>query len=192
MHAGSDVRTTRSAAAHSASTAWALRCIPAVRARASPSKLPCDDSRVEVLSSRILLRPADLCLSRRFYRDVLGFETKPGAAFATDKTIASLIDATGARWRINSARVPGTAIEWELIEFKDITRKPFQLAVPDAGSPAVSVVVKDMPSALDAVKAGGGTVVTVGGKPIPLGKTSLVFVRDPNGFLIELMQGSAQ
>jgi catechol 2,3-dioxygenase-like lactoylglutathione lyase family enzyme len=79
-----------------------------------------------------------------------------------------------------------------LIEFKDIARKPFQLAVPDAGSPAVSVVVKDMPSALEAVKAGGGTVVTVGGKPIPLGKTSLVFVRDPNGFLIELMQGSAQ
>jgi catechol 2,3-dioxygenase-like lactoylglutathione lyase family enzyme len=32
----------------------------------------CEDSRVDILSSRILLRPSDLDLSRRFYRDVLG------------------------------------------------------------------------------------------------------------------------
>jgi catechol 2,3-dioxygenase-like lactoylglutathione lyase family enzyme len=32
----------------------------------------CEDGGVEVLSSRILLRPADLGRSRHFYRDVLG------------------------------------------------------------------------------------------------------------------------
>jgi catechol 2,3-dioxygenase-like lactoylglutathione lyase family enzyme len=32
----------------------------------------CEDRGVEVLSSRILLRPVDLDRSRRFYRDVLG------------------------------------------------------------------------------------------------------------------------
>lgn len=32
----------------------------------------CQDGRVDVLSSRILLRPADLGRSREFYRDVLG------------------------------------------------------------------------------------------------------------------------
>jgi predicted enzyme related to lactoylglutathione lyase len=32
----------------------------------------CEDAGVEVLSSRILLRPADLARSRQFYRDVLG------------------------------------------------------------------------------------------------------------------------
>jgi predicted enzyme related to lactoylglutathione lyase len=32
----------------------------------------CQDGGVDVLSSRILLRPADLGRSRRFYRDVLG------------------------------------------------------------------------------------------------------------------------
>jgi predicted enzyme related to lactoylglutathione lyase len=32
----------------------------------------CDDNKVEVLSSRILLRPADLGRSHHFYRDVLG------------------------------------------------------------------------------------------------------------------------
>jgi catechol 2,3-dioxygenase-like lactoylglutathione lyase family enzyme len=34
--------------------------------------LGCEDGGVDVLSSRILLRPADLDRSRRFYRDVLG------------------------------------------------------------------------------------------------------------------------
>jgi catechol 2,3-dioxygenase-like lactoylglutathione lyase family enzyme len=32
----------------------------------------CQDCSVEILSSRILLRPSDLDRSRRFYRDVLG------------------------------------------------------------------------------------------------------------------------
>src|ERR1700683_3787830 len=34
--------------------------------------LGCQDRSVEILSSRILLRPTDLGRSRRFYRDVLG------------------------------------------------------------------------------------------------------------------------
>jgi len=156
---------------------------------ALPSTAPANSN---IQGARIGLTIQDTAQSLKFYRDVLGFETKPAASFATDKTIASLIDAVGAQWRINSAKVPGTAVEWELIEFKDIARKPFQLAVPDAGSPAVSVIVKDVPAAMEAVKAGGGSIVTAGGKPIEFNKTPLVFVRDPNGFLIELMQGAAQ
>ncbi len=49
----------------------------------------CEDGGVEVLSSRILLRPADLGRSRHFYRDVLGLAiyrefgplADPGAVF---------------------------------------------------------------------------------------------------------------
>jgi predicted enzyme related to lactoylglutathione lyase len=40
-----------------------------------PSGAGCQDSGVDVLSSRILLRPADLGRSRHFYRDVLGLAT---------------------------------------------------------------------------------------------------------------------
>jgi catechol 2,3-dioxygenase-like lactoylglutathione lyase family enzyme len=39
---------------------------------ASPCSRPARIGKVEVLSSRILLRPTDLDRSRRFYRDVLG------------------------------------------------------------------------------------------------------------------------
>ncbi len=127
----------------------------------------------------------------KFYHDVLGFETKPAAPeFATDKTIASLIDAVGAQWRISSAKIPGTSVDWELLEFKGVKRTPFRLAVPDVGSPAVSVMVKDVNAALEAVKAGGGSVVTAGGQPVKLGPAIGIFVRDPNGLLIELIPAS--
>src|SRR6266851_2513958 len=43
------------------------KCLTARTAAAN-----CQDRGMEVLSSRILLRPADLDQSRRFYRDVLG------------------------------------------------------------------------------------------------------------------------
>jgi catechol 2,3-dioxygenase-like lactoylglutathione lyase family enzyme len=54
-----------------------------------PRDVECQTRSVEVLSSRILLRPADLDRSRRFYRDVLGLAvyrefgpaTDPGVVF---------------------------------------------------------------------------------------------------------------
>jgi len=127
----------------------------------------------------------------KFYHDVLGFETKPAPAeFATDKTIATLIDAPGAHWRISSGKVPGTSVDWEFLEFKGVKRTRFHLAVPDVGSPSVSVMVKDVKAALEAVKAGGGSVVTAGGEPVKLGNAIGIFVRDPNGLLIELIPGT--
>lgn len=123
-----------------------------------------------------------------FYHDVLGFETKPAAAeYQTNATIASLIDAKGAHWRISSAKVPGSETGLELLEFKDVPRKEFALRVPDIGAPAISVHVKDVESTMKAVAAGGGSIVTRGGEPVKLGPAKGVFVRDPNGLLIELI-----
>ncbi len=141
-----------------------------------------------ILGGRIGVTIKDTDQSMKFYHDVLGFETKPGApAFATDATIASLIDAKGAHWRISSAKVPGSPVEFEMLEFKNVARKPFSLRVPDPGSPAVSIHVKDVESAMKAVAAGGGSIVTRGGEPVKLGPARGVFVRDPNGLLIELI-----
>jgi catechol 2,3-dioxygenase-like lactoylglutathione lyase family enzyme len=144
-----------------------------------------------VTGGRIGLTIENTDQTLKFYHDVLGFETKPAAAaFSTDKTIASLIDAVGAQWRISSAKVPGTSVDWELLEFKGVARKPFRLAVPDVGSPAVSVYVKDVNAAIEAVKAGGGSIVTTGGQAVKLGNATGIFVRDPNGFLLELIPGA--
>jgi catechol 2,3-dioxygenase-like lactoylglutathione lyase family enzyme len=141
-----------------------------------------------ILGGRIGVTIKDTDQTMKFYHDVLGFETKPAPPeFATNNTIASLIDAKGAHWRISSAKVPGTSVDFELLEFKDVPRKPFDLRVPDAGSPAVSIRVKDVEAGMKAVAAGGGSIVTRGGEPVKLGPGVGVFVRDPNGLLIELI-----
>jgi catechol 2,3-dioxygenase-like lactoylglutathione lyase family enzyme len=153
-----------------------------------PSDAPASSN---VTGGRIGLTIENTDQTLKFYHDVLGFETKPApATFATDKTIASLIDAEGAQWRISSAKVPGTSVDWELLEFKGVARKPFHQAVPDIGSPAVSVHVKDVNAAIEAVKAGGGSIVTTGGQAVKLGNATGIFVRDPNGFLLELIPGA--
>jgi len=141
-----------------------------------------------IIGARIGETIKDTDQTMKFYHDVLGFETKPAPPdFQTDATIASLINAKGAHWRISSAKVPGSDISFELLEFKDVPRKDFAPHVPDPGSPAVSIHVKDVESTMKAVAAGGGSIVTRGGEPVKLGPAAGVFVRDPNGLLIELI-----
>jgi len=150
-----------------------------------PSTAPANSN---VVGGRIGVTIQDTDQTMKFYHDVLGFETKPAApAFQTNATIASLINAKGAQWRISTAKVPGSPVDFEFLEFKDVPRKPFSLRVPDPGSPAVSIHVKDVKAAMKAVAAGGGSIVTRGGEPVKLGPGMGVFVRDPNGLLIELI-----
>ena len=152
---------------------------------APKSTAPADSN---ILGGRIGETIKDTDQTLKFYHDVLGFETKPAApAFATNPTVASLIDAKGAHWRISSAKVPGSDVNFELLEFKDVPRKSFDLRVPDPGSPAVSIHVKDVEATMKAVAAGRGSIVTRGGEPVKLGPGVGVFVRDPNGLLIELI-----
>jgi catechol 2,3-dioxygenase-like lactoylglutathione lyase family enzyme len=143
-----------------------------------------------VIGARIAITVENLDQTLKFYHDVLGFETKPAPQFTTDKAIATLIDAEGAQWRIGTAKIPGSPVSWEFLEFKDVPRTPFHLSIPDIGSPAVSMRVQDLNASIAAVKAAGGSVVTVGGQPVKLGPMMAIFVRDPNGFLIELIPGT--
>jgi catechol 2,3-dioxygenase-like lactoylglutathione lyase family enzyme len=153
-----------------------------------PSDAPANSN---VVGGHIGITIADTDQTLKFYHDVLGLDIKPAApAFATNKTIASLIDAPGAQWRISTGHVPGSPVELEFLEFKDVKRTPVRWNNPDIGSPTVSVQVKDVQAAMDAVKNGGGSVYTQGGEPVKLGQRLAVFVRDPNGVLIELLPGA--
>ena len=125
----------------------------------------------------------------RFYRDVLGFDPQPGTSFIRDKSLAGLVGVPAtARFRISMANVPGSSVRWDLIEFKDTDRKPFHPKTSDPGAPVWSLRVRDVDAALKAVKASGGVIATIGGEPVKVGPGRNVFVRDPDGFLLELAQ----
>jgi predicted enzyme related to lactoylglutathione lyase len=62
------------------------------------------------------------------------------------------------------------------------------LRIPDPGSPALSLRVAGLDDLLKRVTAAGYKVITLGGQPINLGATRNVFVEDPNGAAVELIE----
>jgi predicted enzyme related to lactoylglutathione lyase len=71
-----------------------------------PPDTTCQDRNVDVLSSRILLRPADLRHSRRFYRDVLGLAVYREFGPAADPGVVFFL---GSGFLEVSGHGPGTA-----------------------------------------------------------------------------------
>ncbi len=126
-----------------------------------------------------------------FYRDVLGFDPQPGTSFKRDKILTDLVGVPAkAQFRISMANVPGSSVHWEFIEFKNVDRKPFHLNTSDPGAPVFSLRVRDVDATLKAVHAGGGMIVSIGSQPIKVGSGRNIFVRDPDGFLLELAQNA--
>ncbi len=119
------------------------------------------------------------------YVSQLGFETKLSKWDGKDPALKAF-GTPGSQYRSRSVQVPDFSLRWSFYEWKGIDRKPWKLRIPDPGSPAVGVEVRDIDAAVATIKAAGGTVITPGGSvPLP-GGGKLGFVRDPNGVLIEL------
>ena len=58
----------------------------------------------------------------KFYNELLGFDQRLGASF-NDNQASSTAGAPGASFRQSTARIPGTAVPFTLIQFKNIERK---------------------------------------------------------------------
>ncbi len=119
-----------------------------------------------------------------FYRDAFGFTVKT-TSWSSDWNAA--LATPGAQVRTAEVSVPGTMLSWTFFEFKNVDRKSYTARIPDPGAPAIGLQVRDIDAAIAAVKAAGGTSVTVGGS-VKLGNGKVGFVRDPNGLLVELAQ----
>ena len=125
-----------------------------------------------------------------FYRDVIGLELpgKPGA-FSANPAVLNLMNTPGAQNRYTILGVPGSTMGVEIIEFKDIDRKPVQPRFQDPGAASLILTVCDMDAIVARVKKAGAHINTAGGVPpiIPVGG-KVIFIQDPDGFFIELSQ----
>jgi hypothetical protein len=103
--------------------------------------------------------------------------------------VANLIGLPGAQWRITHGSIPGTTLDFGLIEYAGVTRAKIAAGAEDPGSPAFTMVVRDINAAVAQWTKAGGTVATTGGKAIVRANgAGNVFVRDVNGMLWELIQ----
>jgi catechol 2,3-dioxygenase-like lactoylglutathione lyase family enzyme len=158
-----------------------------------PSPLPATTAppSSNVIGGRFATTVKDTDATLKFYKDVFGFDIKPGGPFASNPPVSQLVDVPGARFRMSRATLPGSTLSgekltWEFVDYQEVDRTPFAPSIPDPGAPAFSLRVTDADALAAAVKAAGGEIVSVGP---PLGKAAgSIFVRDPNGFLLELIQ----
>lgn len=139
----------------------------------------------------------NLDTSLAFYRDVLGLEVGVSQPFSVNPAIEKLGNTPGGQSRFLALKVPGTVLGVELIEYKDIARQAQHPRFHDPGAANLALRVRDLDALFPRIEAFPGVkVITAGGKPVtintPNGMLHVVFVQDPDGFVVELASAPAQ
>ena len=148
-----------------------------------------------------------------FYHDLIGLELRgpreEHRRFGQNRGLQEVAelaqgvpDPYAQASRVVLLPIPGTAaatggpeMTIEAIEIKGIKTSPFTPALTDPGASYLKLFVTDLDKTLDALKGERVPVITVGGNPVDLsgwpgitGKIRAVFVRDPDGYPVELME----
>ncbi|MGB6452073.1 MAG: hypothetical protein WBE92_15085 [Steroidobacteraceae bacterium] len=123
----------------------------------------------------------------------------PLAEFAELGEDANAYDSVS---RVVLLPIPGTAaapggpqMTIEAIEIKGIKSRRYNPSMSDPGASYLKLIVRDLDATLAVLKSERVPVITAGGNPLDLpdwpgisGKIRAVFVRDPDGYPVELMQ----
>ena len=142
-----------------------------------------------VLGSIMGLTVADMDESLKFWRDELGFRFDEPSEFSSDPALLDLFGVKGkVSFRMMNGVVPGSTARIQLIEFRGMLRRPFDLRVPDPGASGMAIRVAAIGSLLSKLKAAGVRVLSKDEALVEWSPTVRnVFVKDPNGLNIELV-----
>jgi catechol 2,3-dioxygenase-like lactoylglutathione lyase family enzyme len=149
-----------------------------------------------------------------FYHDLLGLrllgarnQPRPFGSKLTNPALLEFVqlgqgvpNPMDARNRAVILPIPGTApkggndMTVEAIEIKNIASQPYQPSMRDPGSSRLILFVRELDKTLAVLKDELVPVITPGGKPVDIpshpglnGKMRAVFVRDPDGYPVGLM-----
>jgi len=131
---------------------------------------------------------SNLDQSIAFYRDVLGLElSAPPAPFSDNPAIMKLGNTPGAQSHIAVMKIPGAGFGVELIDYKDIDRKPAHPRFQDPGAANLAILVKDVDAVAARLKQAGAHILTAAGAPVEVQNIEKgFFAQDPDGFVIEV------
>lgn len=86
---------------------------------------------------------ADLDRSLTFYRDLLGFE-EIWKRVVTDEYIGRLVGYPGLELRQAMLRIPGTAHQLELLDYRNVEREPIDPRTANPGTAHICLIVEDL------------------------------------------------
>jgi catechol 2,3-dioxygenase-like lactoylglutathione lyase family enzyme len=103
----------------------------------------------------------------RLFRDLLGFQPEAGK-------------------RNTTAKVPGTEFEVEFVEHRGVNRQAVTPGIHDPGAGVLRLIVRNVDSLLQALKAAGIPVVSARGETVSIGTRHVVILRDPDNFFFQI------
>jgi catechol 2,3-dioxygenase-like lactoylglutathione lyase family enzyme len=134
----------------------------------------------------------DLERTLAFYQDVFGLEGKPQPF--PNPGVPALTNAPGVSLRLAVLRLPNAGFGFELTQFSGVDRHPGVPKHTDPGAALIALRVKDMEPVLAAVKKTNAPVITTSGAPVaiptPNGKIRSLLIRDPDGYVIEVVEST--
>lgn len=134
----------------------------------------------------------DLDKSLEFYRDVLGLDVTVQTDFDANPGIQDMGGTPNAESRIAVLDVPGIEMDIELIEYRGIDRNHQRPHFVDPGAANMAMRPRDLDNLFPPVRDFPGVnVLTTSGEPVtittPNGTLHAVFVQDPDGFVVEML-----
>jgi catechol 2,3-dioxygenase-like lactoylglutathione lyase family enzyme len=151
-----------------------------------------DAAEGAVLGAIMGLTVRDIDETLKYWNGLLGLELEADKTFAKDPAMLDLLGLPkNASYRMAGGLISGSKARIEMIEIKGVSRKPFDLRVTDANACGLAIRVGHIREVLAKHKAAGGRVLSRNGELVEWSDTIRnVFVKDPNGFNLELV-GSA-
>ena len=158
---------------------------------ASPAALAALNTPGNVVGSVIGLTVADMTASLKFWNDMLGWEFgPPGDAYTKlqGQDAALMGVPAGTEVRVKSVTIPGSNVRMELTEFRGQKLVNQDMRVPDPGASGMAIRVGNIQELLPKLKSAGVRVISKDQALVEWDpKTRNVFVKDPNGLLIEVV-----
>ena len=151
-----------------------------------------DAAEGAILGAIIGLTVRDIDETLKYWNGILGLELEADKHFSKDAAMLDLMGlAKGASYRTAGGLISGSKARIEMIEIKGVPRKPYDLRVTDANACGMAIRVGHIRELLARIKAERGRVLSRNGELVEWSDTIRnVFVKDPNGFNLELV-GSA-
>lgn len=156
---------------------------------------PAPETSIEgnAIHGRLRLSVTDAEQTADFLRAVFGFEIPPVGEFSDDPLLGEMTGLGVARNRIAFTMIPGSNINFEVIEYVVDDRQRVRYRLPAPGSPVLRLLfdsLEDLEVALQGARFAGATLADNNVEPVALAENVLMItIEEPNGLFLELATG---